>query len=98
VVDVSIRHAEPDDAEAIHRILSSPLASAGTLRLPLQSVEGIRALFFSETREELYHLPRHPQPLARLKFSQVSQKSPRYISHFDVSKTSHEPLMPISLA
>jgi hypothetical protein len=56
VVDVSIRHAEPDDAEAIHRILSSPLASTGTLQLPLQSVEGIRTLFFSETREELYRL------------------------------------------
>ena len=56
MVDVSIRHAEPDDAEAIHRILSSPLASAGTLQWPLQSVEGIRTLFFSETREELYHL------------------------------------------
>jgi hypothetical protein len=76
VVDVSIRHTEPDDAEAIHRILSSPLAAAFVVT----------------------PVPRHPQPLARLKFFQVSQNSSRYISYFDVSKTSHEPLMPISLA
>jgi L-phenylalanine/L-methionine N-acetyltransferase len=53
---VSIRHAEPDDYEAIHRILSSPRATAGTLQLPLQSLEGVRKRFFSETREGLYHL------------------------------------------
>jgi putative acetyltransferase len=28
----------------------------GTLQLPLQSVEGVRKRFFSETREGLYHL------------------------------------------
>jgi putative acetyltransferase len=53
---VSVRHAEPDDAEAIHRILSGPRATAGTMQLPLQSVEGVRTRFFSETREGLYHL------------------------------------------
>jgi L-phenylalanine/L-methionine N-acetyltransferase len=53
---VSIRHAEPEDYEAIHRILSSPRATAGTLQLPLQSLEGVRKRFFSETREGLYHL------------------------------------------
>jgi L-phenylalanine/L-methionine N-acetyltransferase len=53
---VSIRHAEPDDYEAIHRILSSPRATAGTLQLPLQSLEGVRKRFFSETREGLYQL------------------------------------------
>jgi len=56
MVDVNVRHAEPDDAEAIHRILSGPRATAGTLQMPLQSVEGIRTRFFSETREGLYHL------------------------------------------
>ena len=53
---MSVRHAEPDDAEAIHRILWGPRATAGTLQLPLQSVEGVRKRFFSETREGLYHL------------------------------------------
>jgi L-phenylalanine/L-methionine N-acetyltransferase len=53
---VSIRHAEPDDAEAIHQILSGPRATAGTLQLPLQSVEGVRKRFFSETHEGLYDL------------------------------------------
>ena len=49
-----IRHADPDDVEAIHRIPSGPQAIEGTL--PLQSVEGVRKRFFSETREGLYHL------------------------------------------
>ena len=53
---VSIRHAEPDDAEAIHQILSGPRSTAGTLQLPLQSVEGVRKRFFSETPEGLYQL------------------------------------------
>ena len=56
MANVSVRHAEPDDAEAIHRILCGPGATAGTLQLPLQSVEGVRKRFFSETREGLYHL------------------------------------------
>jgi putative acetyltransferase len=55
-VDITIRHAEPDDAGAIHRILTGPRAMEGTLQLPLQSVEGVRKRFFSETREGLYHL------------------------------------------
>jgi len=53
---VSIRHAEPDDAEAIHQILSGPRTTAGTLQLPLQSIEGVRKRFFSETHEGLYDL------------------------------------------
>jgi L-phenylalanine/L-methionine N-acetyltransferase len=56
MADVSVRHAEPDDAEAIHRILSGPRATAGTMQLPLESLEGVRTRFFSETREGLYHL------------------------------------------
>ena len=53
---VSVRHAEPDDAQAVHRILSGPRATAGTMQLPLQSVEDVRKRFFSETREGFYHL------------------------------------------
>jgi putative acetyltransferase len=56
MANVSVRHAEPDDAQAIHQILCGPRATAGTLQLPLQSVEGVRKRFFSETREGLYHL------------------------------------------
>jgi L-phenylalanine/L-methionine N-acetyltransferase len=55
-MEITVRHAEPDDAEAIHRILSGPRAMAGTMQLPLQSVEDVRKRFFSETREGLYHL------------------------------------------
>ena len=56
MVYVSIRHAEPQDVEAIHRILSGPRAAAGTMQLPLQSVEAVRKRFFTEMREGLYHL------------------------------------------
>jgi putative acetyltransferase len=56
MANVSVRHAEPDDAPAIHRILSGPRAIAGTMQLPLQSLQGLRSRFFSETREGLYHL------------------------------------------
>jgi putative acetyltransferase len=53
---VSVRHAEPQDAQAVHRLLAGPRAAAGTLQLPLQSVEGVRNRFFSEPHEGLYHL------------------------------------------
>ena len=36
------RHAEPSDAEALHRIFSGPRAIAGTLQLPLRLVEEVR--------------------------------------------------------
>ena len=50
MANVSVRHAEPDNAaQAVHRILSGPRATAGTLQLPLQSVEDVRTRFFSET-------------------------------------------------
>ena len=55
MVNVSIRHAEPSDTEAIHRILSGPRAVEGTLQLPLQSLEGVRKRF-SDAPEGLYHL------------------------------------------
>jgi putative acetyltransferase len=56
MANVSVRHTEPDNAQAVLRILSGPRATAGTLQLPLQSVEDVRTRFFSETREGLYHL------------------------------------------
>jgi putative acetyltransferase len=39
---VSVRHAEPEDYEAMHRIMSAPRAAAGTLQLPLQPSEAWR--------------------------------------------------------
>ena len=39
---VNVRHAEPDDYEAVHRIMSGPRAAAGTLQLPLQPAEAWR--------------------------------------------------------
>jgi putative acetyltransferase len=36
---VSVRHAEPDDYKAMHRIMSGPRAAAETLQLPVQSAE-----------------------------------------------------------
>jgi L-phenylalanine/L-methionine N-acetyltransferase len=39
---VSVRHAEPEDYEAMHRIMSAPRAAAGTLQLPLQPAEAWR--------------------------------------------------------
>jgi L-phenylalanine/L-methionine N-acetyltransferase len=38
-VEITVRHAEPADYEALHRIMSGPKAAAGTLQLPLQPVE-----------------------------------------------------------
>ena len=49
-MDITIRHAEPDDYEAIHRILSGPQAIEGTLQLPLHSVEK-RRRWLSEISE-----------------------------------------------
>ena len=38
-MEICVRHAEPDDYEALHRIFSGPKAVAGTLQLPLTSAE-----------------------------------------------------------
>ncbi len=38
-MEITVRHAEPSDAEALHRIMSGPKAAAGTLQLPLQPAE-----------------------------------------------------------
>ncbi len=52
---IFVRHAEPDDYEAIHGIYLGPRAVAGTLQLPFQSVEYVRRRF-SGSPEGLYHL------------------------------------------
>jgi L-phenylalanine/L-methionine N-acetyltransferase len=41
-MNITIRHAEPGDYAALHAILSSPRAAAGTLQMPIQSVEQVR--------------------------------------------------------
>jgi putative acetyltransferase len=38
-MDVTVRHTEPEDYEAMHRIFSGPRAVAGTLQMPLPSAE-----------------------------------------------------------
>ncbi len=38
-MDITIRHAEPDDYPALHEIYSQPKAVSGTLQLPLPSKE-----------------------------------------------------------
>ncbi len=42
MAQVIVRHAEPDDYEAMHRIMSAPKVAAGTLQLPLQPAEAWR--------------------------------------------------------
>lgn len=41
-MDFAIRHSEPSDAEALHRVFTSPRAVWGTLQLPHSSVEMYR--------------------------------------------------------
>ena len=52
---VKVRHAEPEDYEAMHRIMSAPEVAAGTLQLPLQSKEAWRKRL-AEPSEGLYLL------------------------------------------
>ena len=54
-MDIFVRHAEPDDYEAIHWIYGGPRATAGTLQLRFQSVEFVRRRF-SELPEGFYDL------------------------------------------
>jgi L-phenylalanine/L-methionine N-acetyltransferase len=42
MAQVIVRHAEPDDYQALHRIFSGPKAIAGTVQLPLPSAEAWR--------------------------------------------------------
>jgi L-phenylalanine/L-methionine N-acetyltransferase len=55
MAQVSIRHAEPDDYEALHRIFSCPRVIEGTLQLPLPSAEMWRKRL-SEQPEGTYAL------------------------------------------
>jgi putative acetyltransferase len=55
MAQVSIRHAEPDDYEALHRIFSYPRVIEGTLQLPLPSAEMWRKRL-SEQPEGTYAL------------------------------------------
>lgn len=41
-LNIIVRHAEPGDAEAFHRIFTGPRVVAGTLQLPLLSLERVR--------------------------------------------------------
>jgi len=54
-MDVTVRHTEPDDYRALHRIFSGPRAIAGTLQMPLPSAEMWRKRL-SERPEGLYSL------------------------------------------
>jgi putative acetyltransferase len=53
--DVSIRHAEPADAEALHRIFVGRGVVHGTLHLPFQTVESTRK-WLSDKPDGLYVL------------------------------------------
>ena len=55
MAQVSVRHAEPEDYEALHRIFSGPKAVAGTLQLPLPSAEAWRKRL-AEPPEGLFSL------------------------------------------
>ncbi len=54
-MDFVIRHLEPSDYEALHRIMTGPRAAEGTLQLPFQSSERMRKRL-SEPDEHLYAL------------------------------------------
>jgi putative acetyltransferase len=52
---VTVRHAEVGDGEAFHRIMTAPRVVAGTLQLPLQTVERTRK-FLAEPPDGSYVL------------------------------------------
>jgi putative acetyltransferase len=41
-MDITIRHAEPGDYEAVRQVLAGPKAVWGTLQLPFPSAESFR--------------------------------------------------------
>jgi L-phenylalanine/L-methionine N-acetyltransferase len=55
MAQVVVRHAEPEDYNALHRIFSGPRAIAGTLQLPFPRAETWRERL-AETPEGLYSL------------------------------------------
>jgi putative acetyltransferase len=54
-MDVTVRHSEPEDYRALHRIFSGPRTIAGTLQLPLPQAEMWRERL-AEPPEGLYSL------------------------------------------
>lgn len=54
-IEIIIRHVEPDDYEAVHRVFAGPKAVAGTLQLPMTPRETWRKRL-SETTEGRYQL------------------------------------------
>jgi putative acetyltransferase len=54
-MEITIRHAEPGDYEALHRVHTAPRVAEGTLQLPFQSVEAWRTRL-ATPREGFYHL------------------------------------------
>ena len=54
-MDKTVRHSEPEDCKALHRIFSGPRAVAGTLQMPFPSAEMWRQRL-SEPPEGLYSL------------------------------------------
>lgn len=54
-MNIVIRHVEPDDYEALHRIFSTPKAIRGTLQLPFPSAERWRNRL-AEPPEGIYSL------------------------------------------
>ena len=54
-MDITVRHLEPEDYKALHRIFSGPRAIAGTLQMPFPRAEMWRERL-SEPPEGLYSL------------------------------------------
>ncbi len=54
-MEIKVRHTEPEDYEAVHRIFSGPKVIAGTLQLPFPSAEAWRERL-ADTPEGLYSL------------------------------------------
>jgi putative acetyltransferase len=54
-MDITVRHSEPEDYRALHRIFSGPRAIAGTLQMPFPRAEMWRKRL-SEPPEGLYSL------------------------------------------
>ena len=54
-MDILIREAEPDDAEALMKCFTAPKVVQGTLQLPYRSVESVRELLV-KTGEGYYNL------------------------------------------
>jgi hypothetical protein len=98
-VDITIRHAEPDDAEAIHRIMGGPRAVQGTLQLPLQAAESWRK-WLSETPEGAHVEPpgvrrRHPalEPvLYEARASRASRQGARPLIEGDLTNSDRDGL------